>query len=336
MYLGVVAIDGEPSTAERSTTDVSGRDVAVEMRRMPDDRRLTAVVWTATATDCVDRIADALVEIHRRAPSSPDIDRAGSPEVLLELWDASLDEMRGFSPSILDGEVLGRIAGGAHAYVAGRAALFEQRIADGRMRDGHGDLLADDVFCLDDGPRFLDCLEFDDRLRFGDVLADVAFLAMDLERVGRRDLSERLLERYRRRGNDAWPLSLADFYVAYRAVVRSKVACLRVGAGDTTAKTTARRLLALADEHLRRGRMRLILVGGPPASGKTTLACELARRTGHVVLHSDEVRKELAGLDPTTSAADDLDSGLYTGSGTRGPTRRCSHGQERCSVWARV
>ena len=62
--------------------------------------------------------------------------------------------------------------------------------------DGHGDLTADDVFCLDDGPRILDCLDFDDRLRCIDVLDDIAFLAMELEHLGRPELGRYLLDRY--------------------------------------------------------------------------------------------------------------------------------------------
>ena len=57
--------------------------------------------------------------------------------------------------------------------------------------DGHGDLLAEDVFCLDDGPRMLDCLEFDDNLGHVDGLDDAAFLAMDLARLDRPDPAER-------------------------------------------------------------------------------------------------------------------------------------------------
>ena len=78
----------------------------------------------------------------------------------------------------------------ADRYLTGRARLLEDRIRRGCVVDGHGDLLADDIYCLDDGPRVLDCLEFDDRLRWGDVLYDVGFLAMDLERLGRPDLAQ--------------------------------------------------------------------------------------------------------------------------------------------------
>ncbi|HEY5172388.1 MAG TPA: hypothetical protein VIK54_11750, partial [Acidimicrobiia bacterium] len=131
------------------------------------------------------------------------------------------------------------------------------------------------MYCLDDGPRFLDCLEFDDQLRYGDVLADVAYLATDLERLGHRELADHLLDRYRQLTADSWPTSLADLYIAYGATVRSKVACLSasaVGSPGSAAVRTARRLLGLAAAHLAQGRVRLVLVGGAPATGKTTLA----------------------------------------------------------------
>ena len=91
----------------------------------------------------------------------------------------------------------GRVEHLALRYLRGRVALFDERVADGWVRDGHGDLLADDIFCLDDGPRILDCIEFDDRLRYGDVLADVAFLAMDLERLDRAGPRTAVSRRYR-------------------------------------------------------------------------------------------------------------------------------------------
>ena len=308
VYLGVVPLD-----------DAGGAvlDALVEMRRMPGARRLSALAAGAGADAgaCVDRIAAELVRFHRAAPTSPEIERAGAPESVAALWASNVEELRPFA-SVLGADTLARVAAEARRYVDGRGPLFARRIADGRVRDGHGDLLADDAFCLDDGPRFLDCLEFDDELRYGDVLADVAFLAMDLERLGRADLAAGLLDGYRALADDSWPQSLADHYVAYRALVRCKVACLSAGPDEAIETSPsvgrARALLALADAHLARARVRLVLIGGPPATGKSTLARELARRTGWRVLRSDEVRKQLAGLEPSSPAAAALDAGLYT------------------------
>ena len=297
--------------------DVSGPDGAVcdhlvVMRRLPEDRRLSALVTAGAAVDQdLDRLARLLACFHAVADRSPAIDEAAGRDAVARRWEANAAEMDPFAGRVLDPWLTEEVMRLARRFLAGREPLFACRIAEGRARDGHGDLLGDDIFCLADGPRVLDCLEFDDRLRYGDVLADVAFLAMDLERLGRRDLATLFLERYRAASRDCWPQALADHYVAYRALVRAKVACLRWEQGDRASAASATRLLGLCHQHLREGQVRLVLVGGAPRTGKSTLAGALAARLGAVLIRSDEVRKELAGLDPLTPAPAAVDTGLY-------------------------
>ena len=114
-------------------------------------------------------------------------------------------------------ELLEQVESLTTKYIAGRAALFEQRIVDERIVDGHGDLLADDIFCMPDGPVLLDCLDFDDQLRYVDCIDDAAFLAMDLEFLGRKDLANYFLDIYSNFAKDNAPASLKHFYIAYRA-----------------------------------------------------------------------------------------------------------------------
>lgn len=212
---------------------------------------------------------------------------------------------------VLDPERVRAVDGLAQRYLGGRGPLFAHRIAEGRAGDGHGDLLADDVFCLDDGPGVLDCIEFDDRYRLDDALADVAFLAMDLERIGRPDLTERFLAAYREHADDSWPASLAHHHVAYRAQVRAKVTAIRATQGDRSAGPEAVRLLDLAHRHLNAGAVRLVVVGGLPGTGKSTLAAGLGDACGATVLRSDEIRKELTGLAPHEPAPAAFGEGLY-------------------------
>ena len=201
-----------------------------------------------------------------------------------------------------------RLAG---RFLTGRAPLFDARVRGGRVLDGHGDLLAEDIFCLPDGPRILDCLEFDDRLRWVDGLDDAAFLAMDLERPGVGELAERFTGWYLEYSGDSAPVSLRHHYIAYRAFVRAKVSCLRCSQGDPAAGGEARQLAALALRHLHAGAVTLVLIGGLPGTGKSALAGVLAGRLGFTVLNSGRIRKELAGIPAGQKAPAPYQAGIY-------------------------
>jgi uncharacterized protein len=304
VYLGVADVLGP---------DGSPCDHLVVMRRMPDDRRLaTLVADGAPVEGALRQLAHLVASFLEGADAPPAAREAASRDALAARWEANIDVIEGFVGDVVDRSTADRVAMLARRYLAGRDRLFERRIADGRARDGHGDLLADDIFCLDDGPRVLDCIEFDDRLRQGDVLADVAFLAMDLERLGRRDLGQSFLSTVAELMGDTWPATLAHHHTAYRADVRAKVACMRHAQGDEHARHEARQLLAIALDHLEAGRVHLVVVGGLPATGKSTVAAGVAAELGAVVIRSDEVRKELAGVPAGRSAAAPLGKGIYS------------------------
>ncbi|WP_280459529.1 AAA family ATPase [Nocardia carnea] len=286
VYLGVghfLAPDGD-----------SGEPVLM-MRRMPENRRLsTRLADPAADPPRLSTLAAALVRFHRSARRGGDIDRAGTTDAVHRRWTAVLRTLREQPHTLVDPGRLAEIECLALRYLAGRNTLFENRIAGGHIVDGHGDLLAQDIFDLPDGFRILDCLDFDDRLRHVDRLDDIAFLAMDFEFLDRPDLGDEFLAGYQYLSGDDAPPSLGHHYRAYRALVRAKVDTIRSGQGDAAAAGRVRRHLELADSHLKRGRVRLTLVGGLPGTGKTTVATGLAAHTGAQVISSDHVRRELA------------------------------------------
>ncbi|MFG3437000.1 AAA family ATPase [Nonomuraea sp. NPDC047897] len=304
VYEGVADVlgpDGEPC------------EHLVVMRRLPEERRLATMVRAGMPVEAhVRQVARMVASMHGRARHDPRVDAQGARPALRSRWVAGFEQVRALPDAALDLGGLDLIERLALRFLDGRDRLFASRIAGRRVVDGHGDLLADDIFCLDDGPRILDCLEFDDRLRFVDGLDDVAFLAMDLERLGAPRLAELLLHWYAEFSDDPSPTSLWHHYVAYRAFVRAKVSCLRHWQGDPEAGWQARDLAGLALRHLEAGAVTLIVVGGLPGTGKSTLAAAVADRFGFAVLNSDRVRKEIAGIAPEQPAPARFGEGIYS------------------------
>ena len=300
VYLGVadIVMEGEAI------------DHMVVMRALPDERRLATLVRAGVDVDVwLARVATALAEFHAAARRSPAISEAGTGHALQATWDANFEETRRFVGTILEPVADEEIRHSVSSWLASHRALLEDRIASGRVCDGHGDLQAEDIFCLDDGVRILDCIEFSDDLRYGDVCADVAFLAMDLERLGRPDAAERFVFQYEAQAGERMPRPLLHHYIAQRAYVRAKVACLQVEQGNQDAAGDARGLHRLALRHARRSRQVLVLVGGLPGTGKSTLAAGLAAETGWDLLRSDELRRELQPSDEVATSA--ADTGRY-------------------------
>lgn len=306
VYLGVadVVLDGRVL------------DHAVVMRRLPAERSLAALVAADDPSlgEAVRAVAVALEGCHRMAPRSPAIGEAGRAEAVARTWKGCLDTLASWAGSAVPAELLDEVDRLARRYLAGRAPLFEERVAAGRVCDGHGDLLATDVFVLADGPRLLDAVEFDERLRHVDVVADVAFLAMDLEHRGRADLACELWTAYQEAAKDRFPPSLVHHYTALRATIRAEVAYLRAaqigvgaaaggaGVADDPGGSAAAGAIAdavahleLAVTHLRSGRVVLGVVQGLPGTGKSTLARHVADRLGWPTVRSDDVRAELYG-----------------------------------------
>ena len=274
-YLGVAHLTG-PGPGDR--------EPVVVMRRYPDSARLAHRVRAGdrTVESELSAIAGVLARFHATARRGGEIDEGATASALGRLWQESIDD-------------IGRFAGPG-------------------LPDGHGDLLADDIFASDDGPILLDCLDFDDRLRYVDGIDDAAFLAMDLEFLGRADLAARLLAEYRLAAADPAPVSLADFYIAYRALVRAKVDCIRVDQGHPEVAGDARRHLQIAAAHLHAAIPRLVLVGGGPGTGKTTVARALAQSPeglGAEVISTDEVRRALIGAGVLGGSPGAVDAGLY-------------------------
>ena len=197
------------------------------------------------------------------------------------------------------------------------ADWFVERVRDGRIRDCHGDLRAEHIYFESGQMQIIDCIEFNQRFRFIDVSSEVAFLAVDLERLGFPAMANGFVRAYVQYSKDVSMYRLLDFYRCYRAYVRGKVTSIRLQTAlpselRAQLERRAEAYYTLAARYAERlTRPVLILTMGIIASGKSTVAAGLAAALGLELFSSDRVRKELGGVAPETPQQAAYGAGLY-------------------------
>lgn len=285
-------------------------DRMIVMRRLPEDRRLSNLVGDERFEAELRSTTKAIAAFHAGQDPVHDAPMA-TAAAMRSNWEGNFAAIEPHVGALIDSADHERVEALAMGYLEARDALFAARMAGGFVRDGHGDLLADDIYCLDDGPRIIDCLAFDDDLRIADVLADIGFLIMDIHRLAGPEIAHEVMHWYGQYTYEHHPPSLAHHYVAYRAHVRTKIACLREEQGDGDSADLARTYHHLTLHHLERARIRLIVIGGGPGVGKSTLATGLGDHFGYPVLPTDEIRKDLTGTPHDEHRFEKPGEGIY-------------------------
>jgi uncharacterized protein len=321
VYLGVVPI----------TRDAAGRFVAggkgaavewaVRMRRLPEaDRADVRLVQGRLGRDEVTAVAAKLAAFHADARCDDHTASFGDVETIEHNVRENFAQTRDTITRHVTPEEAAEIETWQRSFLREHADLFARRVATGRVRDGHGDLRLEHVYLDAAGEvRIIDCIEFNERFRYADVAADIAFLAMDLARAEHVDLAEHFVAQYARAARDYDLYAVLDFYESYRAYVRAKVTSMLAGDPDVDARAReraeheARRhyLLALASERRSLLEPQLVAVGGVIASGKSTIAELLAAELAAPIVDADRTRKHMIGVRETEAVHDASWSGAY-------------------------
>ena len=316
-YLDVVAICGSPA-APRINGDGPILDYAVKMRQFEPDATLDRLDDLGQLTTRhVDAIAAALAEFHGKVETAPSDSSWGNAQ---SIWAPQEQNFVQLASRIADREGQTLLESLRHWSTAEHARLaleFEQRRAQGFVRECHGDLHLGNMVWRDDELLIFDCLEFNPDLRWIDVMSELAFCYMDLLQRGHQDLAVRFLNRYLQRTGDYAGLTLLRYYAVYRAMVRAKVAYIRARQ-PAQATDDARReeqlglaYLRLADELTRPRQARLLITHGLSGSGKTTFSQGVLEPLGAICLRSDVERKRLAGLDALARTGAGVEEGIY-------------------------
>jgi aminoglycoside phosphotransferase family enzyme/predicted kinase len=328
LYLGLVEIRGTPQ-APRVGGDGPVLEYAIKMREFPQASLASrALAHGSFDASHVDALATVIAEFHARAPLARAHEGFGTPEAVLSAALQNFEQMLPLARAAPDDRTLRALRHWTEREFASRRGAFATRKHQGFVRECHGDLHLGNIVVLDGRPVPFDCIEFNDNLRWIDVMNEAAFLAMDLEDRGRRDLRWRFLNRYLEATGDYAGLAVLPFYLVYRALVRAKVHLMRSRQRGLRRTEKARLARAFQDYLRLAGRLAapepvaLILAHGPSGCGKTTLTQPLVETLGAVRLRSDLERKRLHGLTPLSSSGSGLGSGIYTAEATAATYRR--------------
>ena len=320
LYREVVAIGGSPEEP------ILGKEPAIEyavhMRRFPETNMMNRMLARDLISPAhIDKLAAVIANFHSALPP----ETADSQHCATSAIETSAMENFTQLPQLFDApEDLAMLesihSASAREFVACEP-LFRQRAAAGCVRECHGDLHLGNIVLLDDKPTPFDCIEFSPALRWIDVISEISFTVMDLLRRGRPQLAWRLLNAYLEITGDYQGCGVLRFYLAYRAMVRAKIAAIRASQRSAAkAKDelkSCRSYLSLARNCLTNRHPALIITHGLPGCGKSTVAQIALERLGAIRIRSDVERKRLFGIAPLAGSDSRLDAGIYTEDATR-------------------
>ncbi len=274
-------------------------EYAVKMKQLPEEASLAnlLVARKVGRKDMV-RLGGHLAAYYAGSERSDEIDPYGGPDIISYNTEENFRQLAPFTGTLLKEDLLESVRESSRGFFKDHGPLFTLRVKEERIRDGHGDLRAEHVYFLDQ-IQIIDCIEFNERFRYGDAAIDLAFLHMDIERLGDSALSVALLDGYTQVSRDLGIYTVLDFYSCYRSIVKMKVSCLtwaelEEGSRKREMEARAGQYLDLAFRYaVQFSRPVLWIICGLPGSGKSSMSQALRELFGMALFSSDETRKDL-------------------------------------------
>ncbi len=318
IYLDVVSISGSAQNPVISN-EKDAFEYAVKMTQFPQSAQLDNMLQARKlGSDHINAIAQMVAAFHQITAVANDDTDYGEPDKLFKpvqenfeligeslktsAYEAKLEELKKWSESEF----------------ARLKSIFTQRKRHGFIRECHGDMHLRNLVWLDGKALAFDCIEFNDNLRWIDVISEIAFLMMDLQDRGEDQLANGFLNAYLEITGDYEGLSVLPFYLCYRAMVRAKVDALRLQqiSGNPKMADLAEfdSYMELAMRYTKITAPKLIIMRGLSASGKSTVSQQILENTGAIRIRSDVERKRLfdISLDEKAKAPNAVDEGIYS------------------------
>ena len=283
-------------------------EYAVRMRQFRQEDMLDQSLARGELTaDIINILASEVAELHRAADVASAESAFGDPGSIHANVQECLDCLQDFCRSDALRPQFDRLTAWTNVEWRQLQETFDIRKRQGWVRECHGDLHLGNLVLFQGRPTMFDCLEFNPQLRWVDVMSDVAFLVMDLLDRSAAPLAWRLLNEWLQQTGDYHGLYVLKYYVVYRALVRAKVAALRMQQPDISAleiqqqQEHVRSYVDLATMQTQSNRPAILLMHGVSGSGKSFAASQLAASLGAIQVRSDVERKRLFNVWPASA-----------------------------------
>lgn len=323
IYLAVVPITGTWEHPQINGNTGPILEYAVKMCEFSQENLLSALLKQGKLnTTLIDRLGQLIAEFHKKTPMASKNSRFGLPHEVHTPTQQNFEQIIPLLSNPVDIAQVQRLEVWANEQFTKHQKLFEERKEQGFIRDCHGDLHLANIILYHDKLVLFDRLEFNEDLRWTDVIADLAFLAMDLAGKKQPKLANQLINTYLQFTGDYEGLNLLAYYLSYRAVVRAKIALFRLNQKDLNAKEKLDirndyyNFVNLAESYTHPKKPCLIIMHGFAGSGKSTIAKNVAIECGGIQISSDIIRKQLFNIPLYETSCSPLFGGIYTSQST--------------------
>lgn len=319
-YLDVVKITGSVDQPELNGPG-STIEYAVKMLQFPQAAQLDRVLFEDKLTfHHMDLLAQKIADFHKKIPYAGKEQNFGD---LYHVYQPVLNCYADILKRLDDPEMVQRInhlKKWSEKEFIRLKGDFVERKHNGFIKECHGDLHLRNIAIEGEEVIAFDGIEFNADLRWIDVISEVAFLIMDLQDHGKQALASRFLNRYLELTGDYLGLSILNYYLVYRAIVRAMVSCIRLKqAGLSQEEIDAefqefQKYVALAESYIQAKQSVLLITFGFSGSGKTTMSQEILQQLSAIRIRSDIERKRLAGMQETQREYNGIKQGIYSAS----------------------
>jgi aminoglycoside phosphotransferase family enzyme/predicted kinase len=318
LYLDVVEVTGEP---DRPELQGEGQPIeyAVRMRQFAQQALLSSMAAShALTTGHIDEIAELVAAMHDRAAVAGSSEPYGSPGDIHHWVMENFEHIRPALKNTLQRQQFDRLEQWCEREFQDKQDVIHARRDKGFIRECHGDLHLGNLALVDGRITPFDCLEFNPSLRWIDVMSETAFLVMDLQDRGYADLAYRFLNGYLQKSGDYGGVRILRYYLVYRALVRAKVAVLRLcqeepaAGGAKAAWDEYTSYMKLSRHYAGSTSPALIITHGVSGTGKSWYARRLAISQSAIQIRSDVERKRLFGYPMNAHTGSGIRTGIYT------------------------